>query len=69
MDQRQLNWQPELRPVAERLQTGQVSLPVRTQNGVYIIAMRNRREGIPEGAASIVTLRQVTAPASARQLT
>ena len=52
----------ELRPVAERLQTGQVSLPVRTQNGVYIIAMRNRREGIPEGAASIVSLRQVSAP-------
>ncbi|MEZ5956990.1 MAG: peptidylprolyl isomerase [Hyphomonadaceae bacterium] len=55
---------PELRPVAERLQTGQVSLPVRTQNGVYIIAMRNRREGIPEGAASIVSLRQVSAPTS-----
>lgn len=54
---------PELRPVAERLQAGQVSLPVRTQNGVYIIAMRNRREGIPEGAASIVSLRQITAPA------
>lgn len=53
---------PELRPVAERLQAGQVSLPVRTQNGVYIIAMRNRREGIPDGAASIVSLRQVTAP-------
>jgi len=55
---------PELRPVAERLQPGQVSLPVRTENGVYIIAMRNRREGIPEGAASIVSLRQVTAPAA-----
>lgn len=53
---------PELRPVAEQLQPGQVSLPVRTQNGVYIIAMRNRREGIPEGAASIVSLRQVNVP-------
>ncbi len=53
---------PELRPIAERLQPGQVSLPVRTQNGVYIIAMRNRREGIAEGAASIVSLRQITAP-------
>jgi len=53
---------PELRSVAERLTAGQVSLPVRTQNGVYIIAMRNRREGIPDGAASIVSLRQVTAP-------
>jgi peptidyl-prolyl cis-trans isomerase SurA len=55
---------PELRPVAERLQPGQVSLPVRTSTGVYIIAMRNRREGIPVGAASVVSLRQVTAPAS-----
>lgn len=53
---------PELRPIAERLQSGQVSLPVRTQNGVYIIAMRNRREGIPDGAASIVSLRQISAP-------
>lgn len=57
---------PELRPIAERLQPGQVSLPVRAANGVYIIAMRNRREGIPEGAASIVNLRQVTAPLARR---
>ncbi|MCX7358104.1 MAG: peptidylprolyl isomerase [Alphaproteobacteria bacterium] len=53
---------PELRPIAERLQPGQVSLPVRTQTGVYIIAMRNRREGIADGAASIVSLRQISAP-------
>ena len=57
---------PELRPVAERLQPGQVSLPVRAANGVYIIAMRNRREGTPEGATSIVSLRQVTAPLDRR---
>jgi len=55
---------PELRAVAERLQPGQVSLPVRTSTGVYLIAMRNRREGIPDGAASIVSLRQISAPAS-----
>ncbi len=55
---------PELRSVAERLQPGQVSLPVRTSTGVYIIAMRNRREGIAAGAASIVSLRQVSAPVS-----
>lgn len=28
---------PELQPIAERLQPGQVSLPVRTRTGVYII--------------------------------
>jgi len=55
---------PEIRPVAERLQTGQVSLPIRTSTGVYLIAMRNRREGIADGAASIVSLRQVSAPAA-----
>ncbi|MCR6643198.1 MAG: peptidylprolyl isomerase [Terricaulis sp.] len=41
---------PELQPIAERLQPGQVSLPVRTPNGVYIIALRERREGLSEGA-------------------
>jgi len=57
---------PELQPVAERLQPGQVSMPVRTPTGVYIIAMRDRRAGAPAGAASLVTLRQVTAPAARR---
>ena len=55
---------PELQPIAERLQPGQVSLPVRTRNGVYIIAMRDRRAGATAGATSAVTLRQVTAPAA-----
>jgi peptidyl-prolyl cis-trans isomerase SurA len=54
---------PELQPIAERLQPGQVSLPVRTSAGVYIIAMRNRRAGAEAGASTIVVLRQVTAPA------
>lgn len=53
---------PELQPIAERLQPGQVSLPVRTQNGVYIIAMRDRRAGAPAGASTIASLRQITAP-------
>jgi len=54
---------PELQPIAERLQQGQVSLPVRTPNGVYIIAMRDRRAGGAVGASAIVDLIQVTAPA------
>ncbi|MBX9747749.1 MAG: peptidylprolyl isomerase [Hyphomonadaceae bacterium] len=54
---------PELQPVAERLQPGQVSLPVRTPNGVYIIAVRERRAAGAVGAASQVHLYQVTAPA------
>lgn len=57
---------PELQPIAERLERGQVSLPVRTPNGVYIIAMRDRRAGTPEGASSILVLRQVAAPAARR---
>jgi peptidyl-prolyl cis-trans isomerase SurA len=56
----------ELQPIAERLQPGQVSLPVRTSTGVYIIALRERRAGAPPGATSIVSLRQITAP-SARE--
>jgi peptidyl-prolyl cis-trans isomerase SurA len=55
---------PEIQPIAERLQAGQVSLPIRTPNGVYIIAMRDRRAGAAAGATSIVSLRQVTAPVS-----
>jgi peptidyl-prolyl cis-trans isomerase SurA len=57
---------PELRPIADRLQPGQVSLPIRTSTGVYLLAMRNRRAGIAAGAATIVSLRQVTAPAARR---
>jgi peptidyl-prolyl cis-trans isomerase SurA len=55
---------PELQPIAERLQPGQVSLPVRTRTGVYIIAMRDRRAGAAAGASSQVALRQITAPAA-----
>lgn len=55
---------PELQPIAERLQPGQVSLPVRASTGVYIIAMRDRREGAPAGATSIASLRQISAPVS-----
>ncbi len=57
---------PELQPIAERLQPGQVSLPVRTSNGVYIIAMRDRRAGAPTGATTIASLRQIVAPAARR---
>jgi peptidyl-prolyl cis-trans isomerase SurA len=55
---------PELQPVAEQLQRGQVSLPVRTRNGVYIIAMRDRRAGADAATTSQVSLRQITAPAN-----
>ncbi|QGZ95461.1 peptidylprolyl isomerase [Terricaulis silvestris] len=57
---------PELQPIADRLETGQVSLPVRTPTGVYIIAMRDRRAGADPGASSTISLRQVSAP-TARQ--
>jgi peptidyl-prolyl cis-trans isomerase SurA len=52
----------QLQSVADRLQTGQVSLPVRTQTGVYIIAMRDRRAGADAGATRTVTLQQIIAP-------
>lgn len=59
---------PELQPVAERLAPGQVSLPVRTPTGIYLIAMREKRAGAPAGATSLVSLRQITAP-TAREST
>ncbi|MBS0385557.1 MAG: peptidylprolyl isomerase [Proteobacteria bacterium] len=55
---------PQLQPVAAQLQQGQVSLPIRTQEGVYIIAMRDRREGAAAGATSQVNLKEVTIPRS-----
>jgi len=58
---------PELQPIAAQLQPGQVSLPVRTPNGVYIIAVRERRAGAAAGATSTVSLRQITAPAARQQ--
>ena len=56
----------ELQSVVERLQPGQVSLPVRGQHGIYVVALRDRRAGIPAGAATLVALRQITAPESSR---
>lgn len=52
----------ELQPLAAQLQPGQVSVPVRAANGVYLIAMRERRAGAAAGSTSQVTLSQVTAP-------
>lgn len=54
----------EVQPVADQLQSGQVSMPVRAQHGVYIIAMRDRRAGAAPGSTSTVSLRQVSAPAA-----
>lgn len=55
---------PELQPVAQQLQPGQVSLPVRVPTGVYILAMRDRRNGAPAGSSTLVSLQQITVPAN-----
>lgn len=57
---------PELETVISHLQAGQVSMPVRTEEGVYIVALRDRREGVNPQSITRVTLRQVSAPASSR---
>lgn len=59
---------PELQAVASQLQPGQVSMPIRTPGGIYILAMRDRRAGAAAGSTSLITLRMITAPA-ARQST
>jgi peptidyl-prolyl cis-trans isomerase SurA len=43
-----------------------VSAPFRVQEGVYIVALRDRREGADAASIQRVTLRQITAPASSR---
>jgi peptidyl-prolyl cis-trans isomerase SurA len=56
---------PELQNVLDRLTPGQVSTPIVTTRGVYILALRDRREGLASGSATVSLLR-VTAPASSR---
>lgn len=55
---------PEVQATLDRLQPGQVSTPFRTEDGVYIVALRDRREGSPTQRVERVTLRQVLAPAA-----
>jgi len=55
---------PELQPVADQLQAGQVSLPIRAPTGVYIIAMRDRRNGAPAGSTTMVALQEITVPSN-----
>ncbi|MDX2236337.1 MAG: peptidylprolyl isomerase [Hyphomonadaceae bacterium] len=57
---------PELDAVISQLQPGQVSNPIRTDDGVYIIALRERRAGVTPTTTTRVTLRQVSAPAASR---
>ncbi|MBI1187479.1 MAG: peptidylprolyl isomerase [Alphaproteobacteria bacterium] len=53
---------PEMQATLDRLQPGQVSTPFRTEDGVYIVALREKREGAAAQRTERVTLRQVTAP-------
>ncbi len=59
--------QPEVANVIQHLQPGQVSNPVRTSTGVYIVALRDKREGVPQGSTTQVTLREISAPGARRQ--
>ena len=56
----------EVANVVQRLTPGQVSLPVRTPTGVYIVALRQKQEGRPAGSATMVTLKEVTGPTARR---
>jgi peptidyl-prolyl cis-trans isomerase SurA len=57
---------PEVRPVVDQLRPGELSKPIPTSNGVYIILMRDKHAG---ASSELVTLKQVavslTADASA----
>jgi peptidyl-prolyl cis-trans isomerase SurA len=58
------DWPAEVEAVVSNLQPGQVSTPIAAQTGVYIVALRDRREGLPPGSTSRVSLRQIAAPAA-----
>ncbi|MBU6371639.1 MAG: peptidylprolyl isomerase [Alphaproteobacteria bacterium] len=52
----------ELQGAVQALQPGQVSTPIRTPTGIYIVALRDLRAGQDPKASERVALRQVTAP-------
>ena len=54
----------EVDTVLTALQPGQVSTPIATENGVYIVALRDMRQGVSAASISQVALRQISAPAS-----
>ncbi len=56
----------EVRALVDVLRPGQVSEPVRAPNGIYIIALREKREGVDPQSLARVTLKQVTAAKEAR---
>jgi peptidyl-prolyl cis-trans isomerase SurA len=58
----------EVANVVARLQPGQVSLPIRTPTGVYIVALRDKHDGAPQGSTSMVTLKELTAPTPRRAM-
>ncbi|MGE0827924.1 MAG: peptidylprolyl isomerase [Hyphomonadaceae bacterium] len=57
---------PEMLAAVGNMQPGQVSRPFRVQEGVYIIALRDRRAAMPGAVEERITLRQITAPAAQR---
>jgi peptidyl-prolyl cis-trans isomerase SurA len=57
---------PELQTALDRLTPGQVSTPFRTEDGVYIVALREKREGAASASVERVNLRQITAPAASQ---
>ncbi|MBL8550839.1 MAG: peptidylprolyl isomerase [Hyphomonadaceae bacterium] len=57
---------PEVQAALDRLQQGQVSTPFRVAEGVYIVALRDKRTGAAAESINRVSLRQITAPAASR---
>jgi len=57
---------PEVQVIVDRLAPGQVSTPIRAPDGVYIVALRERRDGRATARVVRLSLRQVSAPANQR---
>jgi peptidyl-prolyl cis-trans isomerase SurA len=57
----------EIQSAVDRLQPGEVSIPFRGPGGVYLVALREKREGVAVGPPQVTyALRQVSAPAASR---
>lgn len=57
---------PELQAAAGALKPGQVSQPVRTEFGVMIVAVRDKKDGIDARSAIKVRLQQISVPPASR---
>lgn len=58
---------PELQAAVEGLAPGALTPPIRSRGGVYLLSLRERREGVDPDSVTTLGLMQVSAPPSSRR--